>query len=185
MTRDIVNSDEKVARQQWRTHPALAAWIVEKFNIDLDVMAHDGNAIVPRFIGDPMMSCDRAVAVDAFAHRWAHFGRRIFLNPPFRCLKRPILVDRMLEAKGDGSTVVMLAPDNGDTRWFARLVDAGAAVHRFRGRPRYLPAGAAIDDKSGASFPSALLVLHPHHGPRGNGYCIPTWIIDAKTFEAL
>lgn len=189
MTREI-NAGERdptSARQEWRTPRALAARIVERWAIDLDVMADADNRVVPRFIGmhgadDPDVS-RRPVAIDALQHPWHEHGRSIFVNPPF-ALIAPVTA-RALHAAFGGATIVMLAPDNGDTRWYAAWVDAGAVVLRFRGRVAYEPSGGVIAAAGRAAFPSALYVLTPAAEPRRVGAPVPTWCIDPSTLDVL
>lgn len=192
MTREIVGKTHKAERQKWRTDPALAARVVQVFGIDLDAMATRHDTIVPRFICDPAdpastWPINEAVAIDALDPlvRWQDHGRAIFVNPPFEMLSRGRLIEQIGSAVEGGALVVMLAPDNGDTRWYSRLVDWGAHVWRFRGRPRYVPAIEQIEDRAGAAFPSALYVLRPPLWARSRGASIPTFAVDPKTLAFL
>jgi len=166
-------------RQEWRTPRLLASLIVGRWNIDLDAMAHAGNAIVPRFFA-PLHLPEGAVALDASAVRWSDFGRNIFVNPPFASLGKT--VQKAVEASEDGCTVVLLAPDNGDTKWYAAIVDAGAHVLRFRGRVQYEPAAGV--SSSQVAFPSALYVL-VRHVRRPRGGIVPTFAICPQTMNVL
>lgn len=189
MTREI-NAGEReptAPRQEWRTPRALAALIVKRWAIDLDAMATADNRIVPRYIAPPYyvdgIGPERGpVAHDALLHHWAAYGSSIFLNPPFALLS--IVTSKALQASEHGAHVVMLAPDNGDTRWYAAWVDAGAAVLRFRGRVAYEPAGE-VEGKRGAAFPSALYVLPGFAHRRRPGDAVPTFAIDPRTLEVL
>lgn len=203
MTREITQGDRKGKRQEWRTGRELAAALTARFKYDLDAMAMPSNAIVPRFVCPPQeaggypadMMPAGCVAVDAFAHRWARLGGMIFVNPPFALLRR--VVFKVLEAAEDGAQVHMLAPDNGDTLWYRRLVDAGAVVRRFSGRPKYEPAdGLRLDERgqpikaSSPGFPSALYCVGDSEidgpmVPRFKGALVPTTMLCPKTAEDL
>ncbi len=202
MTREINAGEHRGARQEWRTARPLAALIVRRRNIDLDAMALRHNAIVHRFIGPSFVwtkrrpralqpaarwvPCwaghDGCVAVDALATRWALHGRSIFVNPAFAVIARAVF--RMIEAAAEGANVTMLAPDNGDTRWYTALVDAGARVYRFRGRVHY-EAADGVHDRGSAGFPSALYELDAHTPRREPGAPIPTFAMDPHTLEVL
>lgn len=189
MTREIHAGERSstAPRQQWRTPRPLAALIVKRWSIDLDAMATADNRVVPRYIAPPGyvdgIGDERGpVAHDALLHPWAAYGRSIFVNPPFVLLAGATRA--ALQAANAGSTVVMLAPDNGDTRWYAAWVDAGAAVLRFRGRVNYEPEGE-IEGRRGAAFPSALYVMNDCALPRRPGDVVPTYVVDPRTLEVL
>lgn len=187
MTREINAGEHSptAPRQQWRTSRALGARIVERFGIDLDALASFHNALVPRYIaaegdlGEP-------VAVDALAVRWSVFGTSIFANAPFVLLPR--VAPKIIEAVDDGASVVLLAPDNGDTRWYTALVDRGAHVWRFRGRVHYEPDVGVESAGGGSAFPSSLYVFDQRAGAverRVPGSPIPTFACDPRTLELL
>lgn len=211
MTREITANEHRGSRQQWRTARALGRLIVVRRGIDLDAMALAHNAICERFIGPSFLWAPRrlrplqpwsrwvpawlgqrarnrdgelreCVALDALETRWALHGKSIFVNPPFAVLARAVY--RAIEAAQAGSTVTMLAPDNGDTKWYAALVDAGARVLRFRGRVAYEPE-LGVDDGGAAGFPSALYELDAFPTPRAPGSPIPTFAVDPKTLQLL
>ncbi len=187
MTREI-NAGERdptAPRQEWQTPRALARLIVARWSIDLDAMARAENAIVPRFIqpgGVLLGGPTGAVANDALTCRWALWGSSIFCNPPFAVLAKA--AGCAIQAAQMGAQMVFLAPDNGDTRWYAALVDAGAVVLRFRGRVAYEPSGA-VEAKRGAAFPSALYVMQAFSRPRVKGEAVPTFAVDPRTLEVL
>lgn len=206
MTREINAGERKGARQEWRTARDVARRLAVKFGIDLDAMALAHNAIVPRFIGPPVVITSRrprrlqpaarwvfawegqrlhgreCVGVDAWALRWARLGKSVFCNPPFAHLKRAAF--KAIETSQDGADVTFLAPDNGDTAWYAALVDAGATVFRFRGRLHYEGADGVLD-RGSAGFPSALYRLPALCAPRRPGAPVPTFAMDPDTLAVL
>jgi site-specific DNA-methyltransferase (adenine-specific) len=85
---------------------------------------------------------------DPLAKDW---GREtVWLNPPYSSVGK--WVEKAWWASRNGATVICLVPARTDTRWWHSWA-ARAEVRFLRGRVRF------GDAKSGAPFPSAILVF--------------------------
>lgn len=75
---------------------------------------------------------------------------RSFVNPPY---SDPMpWIQKAIEESQKGKLIVLLLKLDSSTRWFAKLIEAGAHILFFNGRLHY-------GDKGPANFPSALFVL--------------------------
>ena len=75
---------------------------------------------------------------------------KTYVNPPY---SNPLKwVEKAIEESKKGKTVVMLLRVDTSTKWFAKLVEAGAEILWFNKRLRF------IDNKP-ANFPSMLVIL--------------------------
>lgn len=136
-------------KDDWATPPELFARWNRIFQFDLDAAATAANALTTRWLGehDGLGSALRV--------RWADYGTRIWVNPPYG---RGIgaFTAKAAEAAEDGALVCGLLPARTDTAWWQDTVlAAGATVHFLRGRVTFEGAPAS------APFPSAIAVWWP------------------------
>jgi phage N-6-adenine-methyltransferase len=108
---------------KWATPPQVVETLASEFGpFDLDPCCEEHTAKAPTFYTE-----------GGLERPW--FGR-IFLNPPYSN-PRPWL-DRAIQAKADGHTVVAVLPACTDTRWFHEAVLGHAEIRFLRGRIKWL-----------------------------------------------
>lgn len=188
MTRHLNHRTRKGPRQKWRTGRGLAALIVERWGVDLDVAAEPCNAIVPHFIGPPGVTFPESddyvcVGSDALVTPWELLGTVAFCNGPFALLLP--MTRAAVRAKNEGMRTIILGPDNGDPEWALLAADEGATFYRFRGRPKYEPHDGSLNDSSGPGFPSTLMVFEPNAPRRVQGTAVPTFWLDPTSLAVL
>ena len=120
-------------RQHWRTPPPLVRYVVETYDPDVDAAANASNAIVCNYFGPGGM------VEDALSVPWLVRSEptTFFVNPPFSSFEA--FADRAIEATRFWHTSVLLGPISTDTRWFRKLVAAGAEIVAIVGRVHFLP----------------------------------------------
>ena len=85
-------------------------------------------------------------------------GYRVFCNPPYG---REIgkWVEKAFRTNAEhGNLIVMLLPARTDTKWFHDFIYNRAEVRFVRGRLKF------GDSKSGAPFPSMVVIYHERKG---------------------
>ena len=100
---------------RWRTPPDLFARLDRDYGpFDLDAAAEAHNALTPRWLGP-----GSALAVDARAVRWAEYGRRVIVNPPYSPGMIAALMVRGWElALALDGAATFIVPSNTDTGWY-------------------------------------------------------------------
>ena len=94
---------------------------------------------------------------DAFSYDWCEHHDQIFVNPPY---SNPMpWVEKAIREISiyPDSTIVMLLKHDSSTRWYAKLVEAGARFWMLQGRMNFT--GPNQIKGATASFPSVLVVL--------------------------
>lgn len=134
--------------EEWATPAAFFAALHAEFGFTLDACATPENAKCERFYS----KADNALAQD-----WTGV---VFMNPPYG---RQIgeWMHKAWVSAARGATVVCLVPSRTDTRWWHEYVEPRAwgavtcEVRFIKGRLKF---GGA---KSGAPFPSAVIIYRP------------------------
>lgn len=80
---------------------------------------------------------------------------RAFVNPPYGRAIGEWMRKALLESVNNEALCVCLVPARTDTKWWWNYVEHHAEVRRIPGRLKF------GDGKSGAPFPSALVIYHP------------------------
>lgn len=130
-------------KMDWGTPRDLAARMVAKYGITLDVCASPENAVVPKYF---------TYNQDGLAQFWDK--EVCWMNPPYG-KELPLWIDKAVRSARNGATVVCLVPARTDTKWWRQLVDAGAEIQFLPGRLKFMGA------ENPAPFPSAIVVLRP------------------------
>lgn len=156
------------ASDLWRTPAACFNALHDEFDFEIDLAARTEDALLSTWLGP-----GSALAEDALAVEWAELAVSIgalgpepmrgvgYLNPPYSSqLIRQFLLKAALEARA-GFTTVALVPYTPDTRWW-RLTDSAAEIRDIPHRIPYLKADGVT--KTGAMFPSAVVVFRPQPG---------------------
>lgn len=161
----------KSASVEWYTPPDLVAEIEDFLGgIDLDPCSpvRGEGAPVPAAIHYTQED-------DGLSKPWSWAGYRVFCNPPYgRGIEA--WIDKALDARRLGCSVVLLIPARTDTRWWAKLKRFPRVF--LEGRLKFVsPKGP----KHPATFPSALVYLGPssvtgafaqHFAHRGSCYVL-------------
>lgn len=130
------------ASDNWATPPALFAELHERYGFTLDVCASAENAKCSRYFD---------VATDGLSQNWA--GERCWMNPPYgRVIGK--WVKKAYEESLRGALVMCLLPSRTDTAWWHDYCMRGEVIF-LRGRLKF------GDAKTGAPFPSALVLFKP------------------------
>ena len=95
--------------------------------------------------------------IDGLDLDWAQHGR-IYVNPPYSN-PTPWVEKAISEARRAECCIVMLLKHDSSTKWYSKLVEAGARFFMLQGRINFWnPQGQQIKHST-ASFPSVLVVL--------------------------
>jgi phage N-6-adenine-methyltransferase len=135
------------ASENWATPRALAAALVKRYGIEIDVCATAENAVVPKFFSKED---------DALNLPWRG---RCWMNPPYgrtigQWVMRAAEMNRIYDSK-----IVCLLPSRTDTKWWhawiepVRLGKRPGTVTFIQGRLHFNEA------KAGAPFPSVIVVF--------------------------
>lgn len=127
---------------RWATPQAFFDKLNEVFQFTLDAAADASNAKCPRYFTQED---------DALQQEWTGV---VWCNPPYG-RELAAWMHKGYESSLRGATVVMLVPARTDTKWFHDYCVNGEITF-LKGRLRF---GAA---KSGAPFPSMIVVFRPH-----------------------
>lgn len=117
------------SKQDYQTpRPFLGAVEALLGPIAVDLAAHEGNHVCPRWLGPG------GEERDAFDARWWKLtpSRLLWLNPPFANIG--LWSERCLEEKERGARIALLTPASVGTEWFAQDVAGKAAVLFLRPR---------------------------------------------------
>lgn len=110
---------------EWSTPPEVFARIAERWGpFDLDPCCRPETAKAPKYY---------TAADNGLVLPWAG---RVFVNPPYSHIG-PWL-QKAIQAKADGHTVVVLVPAATDTGWFHDYLLGHADLHFWRGRIRFI-----------------------------------------------
>jgi site-specific DNA-methyltransferase (adenine-specific) len=136
------------ASSEWATRPELFAELDREFCFTLDACATAENAKCPHYFTRQQ---------DGLKQPWSG---RVFCNPPYG---RGVTGDWVRKAwesaqSGQAEIVVLLLPSRTDTAWWHDYCLQGEVRFR-RGRERF------GDAKSGAPFPSAVVVFRQAQEP--------------------
>lgn len=93
---------------------------------------------------------------NGLTHSWK--DHRVWMNPPYSGVSQ-WMEKAAKEATSNNATVYSLVPARTDTRWWRDHAMKANEIHFITGRLKF---GAA---KTGAPFPSALVVFHPGKRP--------------------
>jgi phage N-6-adenine-methyltransferase len=126
---------------EWSTPQATFDGLNAEFGFTLDVASTHENA-----------KCDShyTKADDGLSQPWQGV---VWCNPPYG-REIALWCQKAVEARRQGTTVVMLVPARTDTRWWHEYI-SGNEVRFIRGRLKF---GGA---KNNAPFPSAVVVFRP------------------------
>lgn len=142
------------ATEEWATPQALFDQLDREFHFTLDVCSTDQNAKCPRHF---------TKEDDGLSQNW---GRStVWMNPPYGRVIGSWMRKAWLSAKA-GATVVCLVPARTDTNWWHDYAMLGE-IRLIKGRVKF------GDAKTGAPFPSALIVFRHWLLPSGVGICRP------------
>lgn len=133
-------------RDDWETPRDLFDELHAEFKFTLDVCALASSAKCKRYF---------APEKDGLAQKWDGI---CWMNPPYG----DVIGDWMakaVEAAGDGATVVCLVPARVDTAWWWDCCLFGE-IRFLRGRLKF---GGS---KTGAPFPSAIVIFGPGYSPK-------------------
>lgn len=145
------------ATDEWATPIDLLEALRSQFDFELDVCATKENAKAPRFFTREQ---------DGLKQVWRSVDGKpcvCWMNPPYgRTIK--FWIAKAAESAAQGATVVCLLPARTDTKWWHRhcypvLRARPDDVEFLEGRLKF---GGA---KSGAPFPSVLVVFRPPASP--------------------
>lgn len=144
------------ATDLWRTPPQMFAALHAEFAFDLDAAADTQNHLCPVWLGPG------GAADDALAVRWADYGRRVFLNPPYSAtLIRAFMAHARRQMVHGLDLLVVLVKLDPSTRWWEETRSA-VEIREIPGRVEFLTADGIT--KAGAMFPSAVIVYRPQPG---------------------
>lgn len=135
---------------EWRTPPALYAYLDERFHFQIDAAASEENALCAAYF---------TKEDDALARDWCFIatgeGRSVYLNPPYKGIEK--WMQKAHEEAEKGCTVVCLVAARTDSRWFHKYVLDAYSVILLQGRVPFL----RPDGTPGGSpaFPSAIVVF--------------------------
>jgi len=139
----------------WRTPRDLFLALHAEFGFQIDLAADEANHLLERWLGPG------GLAPDALRVAWTDYGRRGFLNPPYSsALIAACMTKAAAEARA-GFTTVALTPYTPDTQWWQQTRHA-AEIREIPHRVPYLKADGVT--KTGAMFPSAIVVFRPQPG---------------------
>jgi phage N-6-adenine-methyltransferase len=125
----------------WETPQALFDELNKEFGFEVDVCAVKENA-----------KCDKYFTPedDGLAQQWRGV---CWMNPPYgRQIKK--WMQKAYDSSKEGATVVCLVPSRTDTAWWQDIAMKGD-IRFLRGRLKF------GDAKTGAPFPSALVIFRP------------------------
>ncbi len=135
---------------EWPTPQGFFDAVDREFGpFDLDACATPDNAKVATFH-------DAGDLWSSLAKPWTG---RIWLNPPYGRQVTGQWIRKAYESAQEGALVVCLIPARTDTAWWHDYVMKAQEIRFVRGRLRF------GDSKSGAPFPSALVIFN---GVEGN-----------------
>lgn len=140
----------------WRTPRDLFLALHVEFGFQVDLAADETNYLVDRRWLGP-----GGLAPDALAVPWSDFGRRGFLNPPYSSAWIAAFMAKAAAEARRGFTTVALTPYTPDTQWWQQTRHA-AEIREIPHRVPYLKSDGIT--KSGAMFPSAIVVFRPQPG---------------------
>jgi site-specific DNA-methyltransferase (adenine-specific) len=115
--------------QTWRTPKAVYQTLDAEFRFDFD-------------------PCPPNPQFDGLAANW---GRRNFVNPPYKTIEA--WIRKGFDEWSQGKTVVFLIPSRTDTGWWHDCVMQASEIRFIRGRLRFEGAN------NNAPFPSAIVVF--------------------------
>lgn len=146
------------ASDLWRTPRACFDALHAEFGFVVDLAADTENHLCDVWLGP-----GSALGEDALTVKWAQtFGRGPgFLNPPYSTERIKRFLDKALRASRHGFTTVALVPYTPDTRWW-HFVEQSAEIRSMPHRVPYLKADGVT--KTGAMFPSAVVIFRPQPG---------------------
>jgi len=143
-TKEVMFSSNETS---WATPQGFFDILDDRFRFDLDPCASPENAKCKKYYTEED---------DGLSKSWGR-NRNVFVNPPYgRDIKRWIQKSYE-EAKNNGNTVVMLIPARTDTSYWHEYCMRAAEIYFVKGRLKF------GDAKSGAPFPSAVVVFNWYH----------------------
>lgn len=143
------------ASDHWRTPRDLFLALHAEFGFQVDLAANAQDRLVDRWLGPD------GLAPDALTVSWSEFGRRGFLNPPYSSALIAAFMAKAAAEAREGFTTVALTPYTPDTQWWQQTQHA-AEIREIPHRVPYLKADGVT--KTGAMFPSAIVVFRPQPG---------------------
>jgi phage N-6-adenine-methyltransferase len=144
----------------WATPQPLFDELNDEFGFTIDVCALPENAKCKRYY---------TPEDDGLKQDWR--GETVYLNPPYGRAISKWMQKAWLSSK-QGATVVCLLPARTDTKWWHSYC-ADAEIRFLKGRLKF------GDAKSGAPFPSAIVILGKDYPP-----AIVHWDYSARLLKA-
>jgi len=133
------------ATEVWATPQALFDRLDDEFHFEVDVCAVPENAKCADFFTPDD---------DGLSQDWSRFGAT-WMNPPYGREIGKWMEKALLESE-KGAIVVCLVPARTDTSWWWESARYASEIRLIRGRLKF------GDAKSGAPFPSAIVIFQKH-----------------------
>jgi len=146
------------ASDEWGTPQWLFDLLNEEFDFQIDAAATPKNAKVPAAYFEDLD------AVPTLEFCWYCKGswERFWLNPPYS--KIAAFMKKAYEESQKGAVVVCLIPARTDTRYWHDYVMKSQEIRFIKGRLKF------GDSKTGAPFPSVVVIFDIHRHTLGGPY---------------
>jgi site-specific DNA-methyltransferase (adenine-specific) len=152
------------ASDEWGTPQWLFDLLNEEFCFHCDAAAIENNTKCPLYMGEPyadalkqMVWCGYSPGDDA-----DYTVNRFWLNPPYSKIGE--FMKKAYEESQKGAVVVCLIPARTDTKYWHDYVMKAQEIRFIKGRLKF------GDSKTGAPFPSVVVIFDIHRHTLGGPY---------------
>ena len=153
----IKDVTDEFDRDTYETPMNVFNYFNDQYDFDVDICAQDHTAKCANYLTKEQ---------DALSKSWCFEGDRIWCNPPYSDIKP--WIEKAIEAKSDGSLVVMLVMADQSVGWFKRaLSEVNEIVIVTGGRLSFNANGVP---QKGNNKGSMLLVFRPHDSTQTTTY---------------
>ena len=137
---------------EWSTPPDLFARLDAQYHFTLDPCCTHENAKCTKHF---------TIKEDGLSKSWGE--ETVFVNPPYSRGEQAKWIKKAYEESLKGAFVVCLVPARTDTKFFYNYCTKASEIIFIAGRVKFVERGTPC--KSGAPFPSCIVVFSPSKSP--------------------